>query len=351
MDTTVIVALITAGLALIAAVFSALWTAHSSARLEAFKTDQAMKLALLQGNVSAAQAALSARYTDENAERAAQRDYRYEALKHLYTEVQPLLFQMRGPLRQASDHLLNLARASREGDLGRGPASWWLQGSYYLNATMYRFTLPAAYHRLMGSHLALIDVSLDRKTALVYALLDEYVRAWRADFDLADLIYGKGVYKAIDNPVAADGHDAQQGLFAGHRDEMIDLFLVGKDNDLRARRFGEFETAMRDHDNAATIAPLKTILIGSAPAQRPVLWAILLILGSLAEVIEWVLQQGGVPDPLEKGRAMAEDDVRWRNLSHATDVNQKDVAAMRDLVTKYMQDALDRVVKAAPPGR
>ena len=68
--------------------------------------------------------ALKARLQDETAEKNAFRDYRYDALKHLYEEVQPLLFQLRGPLQQMVDHTQNLARAARSGDLDPGPDNW-----------------------------------------------------------------------------------------------------------------------------------------------------------------------------------------------------------------------------------
>ncbi len=116
----------------------------------------------------------------------------------MYTQVQPLLFQTRGALQQARDHALNLARASRDGHLGAGKDSWMRDANYYLPATMYRFMLPAAYQRMMEQHLALLDLSLDPRMSLVYALLGEYLIAWRSDFDIAATLYGHGAYAPVD---------------------------------------------------------------------------------------------------------------------------------------------------------
>src|ERR1700741_4790112 len=61
---------------------------------------------------------------DAASARTARRDYEYDARKRLYKEVEPLLFQ----LFEASEHsyfrVKSLARTCRNGNLGKGPASW-----------------------------------------------------------------------------------------------------------------------------------------------------------------------------------------------------------------------------------
>jgi hypothetical protein len=83
--------------------------------LERFKAEHGRAVALLQGQIQQEQAVQSALLSDANAETQAARQYRFDALKRLYVEVSPLLFQMREPVQQARDQVKNLARAARDG--------------------------------------------------------------------------------------------------------------------------------------------------------------------------------------------------------------------------------------------
>lgn len=48
---------------------------------------------------------------------AARRDYEYEAMKRLYTDVEPLLFQLYEALEEAQHRVASLCRTSRNGNL------------------------------------------------------------------------------------------------------------------------------------------------------------------------------------------------------------------------------------------
>jgi hypothetical protein len=355
-DIQIIVALI----ALAGTIGNAIFTWWSSRQNDKFKAEQEQRNLQLQANITAAQAAWQARQDEESAEHAALREYRFEALKRLYTQVQPLLFQMRGALQQARDHALNLARASRDGHLGAGKDSWMRDANYYLPATMYRFMLPAAYQRMMEEHLALVDLSLDPKTSLVYALLGEYLIAWRSDYDIAATLYGPGAYVPVDAtenaprpvPTAPDGQDAWQGLLAGWRDTMVDQLIIEDKTTARPMRFGAFVNALQDESGTVlqAFAPLAEQLQVFDPASRPVQWAILLILASLAELTEWVLAQNTSVDPAVRWAELAHDQAHWDALSFRPNPSDDAVAKGRACVINFMDTALRRA-KAAASGR
>ena len=61
---------------------------------------------------------LKAQLVESQAERDAERDYRYEATKRLYADLQPLLFQLSETCESAYNHTRGLARAARDGNLG-----------------------------------------------------------------------------------------------------------------------------------------------------------------------------------------------------------------------------------------
>jgi hypothetical protein len=284
-------------------------------RLERFKAEHGRALALLQGQIQREQAVQSALLSDANAETQAVRQYRFDALKRLYVEVSPLLFQMREPMQQARDQVKNLARAARDGNLGVGDDSWIVRDDYYSRVTMYRLMLPAVYYRLLQRRLALVDLSLDVRVATIYALLTEYIRALRADFDLARSIYPSTQYRPDREPRSPDGSDVRQGLLAGWRDIIVDALLVKDDYGLRAKRFGEFETEVEIEycqppgPGTTAFQPLWTLLKGFEPKARPVLWALLVALALLSEMIDRVLSSRDITDVVALAREVAADDV------------------------------------------
>src|SRR5208337_2908209 len=58
-------------------------------------------------------------------------------------------FQLFEAAEHAYFRVKSLARTSRSGNLGTGPASWIDRAGYYLRSTVYRMLLPAAIFRLI----------------------------------------------------------------------------------------------------------------------------------------------------------------------------------------------------------
>jgi hypothetical protein len=102
---------------------------------------------------------LDAQLTRTTQAEQAQRDYEYEARKHLYRECKPLIFQFVEFAEDALYQIYSLARSAREGKL---PA--WLQiDSYYITSTMYRLLVPLAFYELIRRRLTIVDLTLDNK--------------------------------------------------------------------------------------------------------------------------------------------------------------------------------------------
>ncbi len=272
--------------------------------------------------------ALKARLQDETAEKNAFRDYRYDALKHLYEEVQPLLFQLRGPLQQMVDHTQNLARAARSGDLDPGPDNW-IQDPYYRRATIHRLMSPIAYYLLMQRRLNLFDVSLDARVAVVLSLLSDYAMVWRSDFTFAETIYGAGAYKPFPKRPSLDpqGVDARQGLNAGERDAIAEILIVepphGADTPpARVMRFGEFDALMSGRRPPhAALEPLTDALDGLPPQRRPVFWSLILGASLIADVARRTLDAAEID--LAAAGAAATSEARKADLACAGAVDDK----------------------------
>ncbi len=225
MNIEVIVALITAGASLVVAVFGLISGRKNERDLEALRT----KLA------------------ESQAEKNARRDYEYEARKRLYHEFEPLLFQFVDLAESAQRRIGSIARTARQGHL-QPDQGWLSRQSYYFLVTMYKLMAPLVIVRLMQRRLTLVDLTVDPKINVQYALMKRLYHSFTDDFDLARMepviAYDPNMsdLAQASNPNQIKYH--RQGLFIGRLDNVIDALIVQtSDNLSRCMSFGEFEAA------------------------------------------------------------------------------------------------------------
>lgn len=290
-------------------------------------------IAIAAGGFSLVATALSVlangRIARGNDEAAARRAYEYDALKRLYTEVEPLMFQVEGAAAGARDRAINLARAARQGAL-EGERSWLAEEGYYLISSAHALLRPAGCYRLLERRITSIDLSLDPTKAIVFALLREYERALGADFDLGQtnpqLVYDPNADSEL--PIDSGGR-FRQGMVAGRREVCIDALIVREPGEQpRVCSFGELERGLTDTPQIkAALAPYVAILKGFSPTTRPVAWRIILVQAVLARLIVEVLDSadGKVPHLRRSLTAMLANP-KWR----AAHVVSRDGAAHDD---------------------
>lgn len=259
------------------------------------------------------------RIARRNEEASARRAYEYEALKRLYSEVEPLLFQVESAAAAARDRAVNLARAARTGALD-GAGHWLRDEGYYLASTLHALVRPAVFYRLLVRRITSIDLSLDPNKAIVFALLREYDRALGADFDLAQqtpsLAYDPNDESEL--PIGSGGR-FRQGLVAGRRDILVDA-MIRRDPGEPARscNFGELERALaEDEATRNACAPLTAILRDFSPRERPVFWRIVLLQAVLSRIVLEALEPRKKPLHLRRTLDMIIDDPKWRE-AHVT---------------------------------
>ncbi len=283
-------------------------------------------LALAAGGFSLLATALSVlangRIARRNDDAAARRAYEYEALKRLYTEVEPLLFQVESAAAGARDRALNLARAARTGALS-GAKHWLAEEGYYLASTLHALVRPAVYHRLLERRITSIDLGLSPTKAVVFALLREYERAMGADFDLARQAPQLDYDPNADSELPIDsGGRFRQGLVAGRRDILVDAQIVREPGEpARSLNFGELERGLSESESLkAACAPLAAILRNFDPAARPVFWRIVLTQAVIARLLLAALEPRRKPLHLRKTLDAILDDPRFRQ-DHAVSAN------------------------------
>jgi hypothetical protein len=215
-------------------------------------------------------------------EEKARRDYEYEARKHLYSEIQPLLFQLKELSESAYRWVISLARTARQGQLS------WLSKGYYLSMTIYRFTAPLAVFRLIHGRLTIVDFSVDQPIRVQYNIAKQSYLSISDGFSIARAGKDQGIdidYEPHEvqrrrrrEPSIPSVH-AQQHLFRGHLDKIADALVTREPDGPRCMTYGEFEEQFNDsrsNVHRATHA-LADGFREFTPQSRPVVWRMLIV--------------------------------------------------------------------------
>jgi hypothetical protein len=186
------------------------------------------------------------------AQRNALTSYEFEARKRLYTDCEPIFFQIE---EAAEDALRQLCRICKPDtcekfspvrqNLDSNPDEWMLTRSSELIATYYALFAPLALFCLLREHLTSADFSLDKKVWFRYRLARELYESFQDDTGLANcdppFVYNPAVKewrkKRLENP----REHWWQGLTRGRLDRAARLLIVRENGSARLMTFGEFE--------------------------------------------------------------------------------------------------------------
>jgi hypothetical protein len=232
--------------------------------------------------------------TEARDEASASRDYRFDALKRLYTDLDPLLFQLREQSESALFRIYGLAKSARSGKLvaeatsKRGNRLHRGSGSY-LPSTLYRFMAPLATFRLCQERLTEVDLSLDdgsRQQQYLFAKL--LYRSWSDGDEIAEIKLGD--VKALEYDTDHHHHHhhqhanpavcSQQHLSVQKIERIIEWAMITREGTPRCLTLGEFFSAYESDNNTRfhkAIEPLKDVFVSFNPGSRPVLWRLLVV--------------------------------------------------------------------------
>jgi hypothetical protein len=268
-------ALVTAGASVIGTVVTGFftWRQHKRQKeLEAYKTEQ--QKALSEGN--------------------ALMGYQYDARKRLYTECEPIFFQ----LAEASEFALRKChhltwprvwqelRPKRE-SFGSKSDPWMLSNSSELVSILYALYAPMALFCLLRDKMTTVDCSLDPSVWFRYRLARQLYMSFQEDAELAALdppleyepLVADWRKKRLENPAKF----WWQGLTQGRLDTAVRIFILENANGKRLLRFGEFETLYNEIYNGSDFNKQKALgtaanaLYGFMPCDRPVFCRLLMV--------------------------------------------------------------------------
>jgi len=221
---------------------------------------------------------LRSQLDEQGRERNARRDYEYDAIKRLYAECEPLLFQLAELSENAYHRIQSLARTARQGKL----TDWLGDDGYYLRSTMYNLICPLVIFRIIRQRLTFVDLTLDDHIASQYGLLKLLYLTFTDSFEFAKIApvlkYDPDVNDWKAKVAENEAKYRRQGLPVGYLDNSIDALIISSDDGrVRWKTYGEFDREIRDPQSLTRehFGGFADVLIGFHPRARPVLWRML----------------------------------------------------------------------------
>lgn len=278
-------ALITGGLAMVTAVSTAIYSQR-----------QQRNLAEKQNGLIEAQETFKSQLAERAAKSTAKRDYENEALRRLYTQVNPLLFQ----LREVAQGSSNRARRILTGEIE--------VTDHHVYTTVQRLFSPLVVAQEVQRHLTAVDLQLDPTVRAQYSIAREMF--WT-------LHRGRMIAKsdpAIDYMAGSSSTrtERRQHLTHAQLQRLVDcLTVVENDGVRRPMKQTELDDRAAKHDDelSRAIDPVQRLFKGAGPSETPVLWRLLLAhvlyLNAFVEIVDG---DAGLFDHLHTNE---DDSYRW----------------------------------------
>src|ERR1044072_613687 len=260
---------LTALISLIVAIISLIVNSKTQSNLKTLEFENNKKLAEINANLE-----------KSKSEDDARRDYDYDARKRLYKECEPLFFRLTEASINALYRVVSLARTARWGALGPEKPSWLGKKEYYMASTVYTLLLPVAIFRLIQNKLTMVDLTVDKRISDQYSLAKWIYLCLTEDFELAE-IEPALPYKPFTpgwetKRLASTREFWREGIGQGRLDAAVgEIIITDTAGQERVLTFGEFEKKFYAEDNNQ-FHPFGDIFLNFHPADRPVLWRILI---------------------------------------------------------------------------
>jgi hypothetical protein len=227
----------------------------------ALATTTAVFLAIWNRRTQKAAAVQGAEIESSLAQDAALRSYEFDARKRLYTEVNPLVFQ----LRELSRGSRNRARRIISGEMTVGPD--------HVTTSVQRLCAPLVVAQEIQRHLTVVDLRLDANLSAQYAVARELLWTLHSGIAMA------GMSPAIEYLSAQDRPSPQQHLTHAKLLRLVDALTVrdaeGPCRPMKQTELDNLDKAQEPQLEEA-LRPFRRLFKGATPATAPVLWRLLL---------------------------------------------------------------------------
>jgi hypothetical protein len=233
---------------------------------------------------------LKASLAKTSGEETAKRDYEYDALKRLYTDVNPLLFQ----LREYCEGSAWRARRIICGDIQ-------VDDGHHLLTSGQRLCAPLVVAQELQRHLTAVDLRVDPVIRAQYIVSKELL--WN--------LHGGWVMAKIE-PCIDYSEDRREHLTFAQLQRLIDALTVEEpDGTRRPTKQSELEDAWKKQDPGVTraLTQFGRLFSGASPTSKPILWRLLFAHACFMHVfVDLVDRNSGEPRTLLPSNV---DEFRW----------------------------------------
>lgn len=201
----------------------------------------------------------------------ARREYEFDARKRLYTQVRPLMFQ----LRESCDPACRRIRRIVCGDIRPYPR--------HLSTSIQRIFSPLSTFQVMQRNLTAVDLSLDSTLKAQYLIAKE----------LASTLHNGPELALAGQPITytrqAFPNQGRQHLTHAQLQRLTDFMTIEGDDSRKSRPRKQFELDdLFEDENERLIevsGPFSRMFEGSDPTLTPVLWRILMAQAFLMQIL------------------------------------------------------------------
>jgi hypothetical protein len=241
---------------IIAAAISMITTLRERAKAVKDNERRDQKNAERQAEIESQLAALNAKIKRDADEETAKRDYTYDALKRLYSDVNPLLFQLREYCDGSAWRTRRIICGEIQVDDGR-----------HLMTSSQRVCAPLVVAQELQRHLTAVDLRVDPVIRAQYIVSRELLWTLHAGKAIAHI-----------EPRIIYPEDPRQHLTFAQLQRLVDALTV-KDPDGSRRPMKQFELEDAWHDKdpriTKTLKSFERLFSGATPTSKPVLWRLL----------------------------------------------------------------------------
>ena len=318
MDAKVQAAWIAGGVSLLTALFSIALTLYTQWRTAENNRKRDEAMLAMKAQTDADLTRLGATLSLERDEKAARRDYTYDALKRLYSEVNPLMFRLREHCEGSLWRIRRIVREDIEVATDR-----------HLLTSTQRLVAPLVIAQELQRHLTSVDLQLDPTMKAQYIVARELL--W---------ILHEGTTIAEADPVidyrTADGHkEPRQHLTFAQLQRLVDVFTQSDANGVRRPiKLSELGDRKGDQQVAEVLNRMKTLFTSSSASSTPVLWRLLLAQASLMHVLIDLVDRGSAN--VERVLPVDIEDFAW------SPVRGQSFEAQIRAVDSYLRQKLTR---------
>jgi len=307
-DPTVIAAVIAAIASIVSVVLTFAFGWLNQVRLTSLQNESQKRLALMQEQIDIRKKKEDARTT-----------YEYEARKRLYTECEPILFQVLELSHSAFHRLTDLAEQTRDGwfqSTGGSPSD----DSYAIQSTIFRLLSPISAFKLLQKKMTFVDLKVDKRVNIEYRLMKRLYISFASDWSIStkkpSLRYDP--YKQVTDDERKGFPEIynRQGIKAGNLDTLANALIIEKPSeDPRPMDFAEFQKAYGSNEGGI-FCSIRAIFLNFNPRTSPVLWRILIAQAHIYQALIRTYSLEDVSDEKLKVLQMMSDVERekfdWR---------------------------------------